>query len=127
MECAICYEKFFTPKTQEKFEKIYNENIKNNNYDEIQKLFNLLITPKHNTTYACSTPNCKCLICCDCWINITKDDMLNNNYHFKCPYCRQVGWKDCMNKVFNELQAKVLGKKEAFESIYKRLFPKNII
>jgi hypothetical protein len=35
MECAICFSKFFTPKTKEEFDKMYNENVKNNDYDEI--------------------------------------------------------------------------------------------
>ena len=42
MECAICYEKFFTPKSQKEFEKIYNEIVKNNNYNEIMKFKTLL-------------------------------------------------------------------------------------
>ena len=130
MECAICYEKFFIPKTQEEFERIYEENVKNNNYDEIQKFLNLVITSKHNTTHSCSTPNCECFICEDCWIKVTYgksiDEMteedMSNNFHFKCPHCRQVDWKDCMNNVFNELQSKVLGEEEALEVIYRRCF-----
>ena len=41
MECAICYEKFFTPKTQEEFEKIYEDIIKNNSKYGIHKFFKL--------------------------------------------------------------------------------------
>jgi 3-dehydroquinate dehydratase len=63
MECAICFEKFFTPKTKEELEKIYNENVKNNTYDEIINFENLLITSKHNTTHTCPTSNCQCIIC----------------------------------------------------------------
>ena len=130
MECAICYEKFFIPKTQEEFERICEENVKNNNYDEIQKFLNLVITSKHNTTHSCSTPNCECLICEDCWIKVTYgksiDEMteedMSNNFHFKCPHCRQVDWKDCMNNVFNELHSNVLGEEEALEVIYRRCF-----
>ena len=133
MECAVCYEKFFTPKTQEELEKIYKENVKNNDYDEIIKFNNLLITPKHNNTHSCSTPNCECLICGNCWIKIThngknlmeadEDDMPSKYDYFECPYCRQIDWKDYMNNVFNELQVKVLGHEEAVEAIYKRFFP----
>ena len=133
MECAICYEKFFTPKSQEEFEKIYNENVKDNNFDEIDKFFNLLITHKINYTHSCSTPNCECLICRDCWINITHngkgiyemtvDNMPSIYDYFKCPYCKQIDWKDYMNNVFNELQEKILGKEEFFKAVYKRCFP----
>ena len=133
MECAICYEKFFTPKSQEEYEKIYNENVKDNNYHEIMKFTNLLITAKHNDTHACYTPNCECLICGDCWINIThngkgidemtEDDMPSIYDYFKCPYCRQIDWKDYMHNVFNELQQKVLGEEEFIKAVYKRCFP----
>jgi hypothetical protein len=132
MECAICYEKFFRPKTHEEFERKYEETVKNNDYNEIQKFLNLLITSKHNTTYSCSTPYCECLVCGDCWIKITHngksidemtEDDMSNNYYFKCPYCRQVDWKDCMNNIFDELQIKVLGKKGALEPIFRRWFP----
>ena len=133
MECAVCYEKFFTPKTQEEVEKIYKENVKNNDYDEIIKINNLLITSKHNNTHTCSTPNCECLICGNCWIKITHnliwkkeahDDDIPSMYdYFECPYCRQVNWKDYMNNVFNELQKKVLGEDEFIEEFYKRYFP----
>ena len=133
MKCAICYEKFFTPKTEEEFKKIYKENFKNNNYDEIMKFDNLLITSKHNNTYICPTPNCKCLICCDCWIKIThngknlmeaeEDDMPSTYDYFKCPYCRQIDWKYYMNNVFNELQKKLLSEEEFIYAVYKRLFP----
>jgi hypothetical protein len=128
MECAICYEHFFTPKNQEEFEKIYNENVKiynenvKNDYAEIMKFENLLITHKHNNTHYCSTSNCECLICGDCWIKIThngkgidemnEDDMPSIYDYFECPYCRQVDWKYYMKNVFNELQKQVLGEKE---------------
>ena len=115
MECAICYEKFFTPKTEEEFKKKYKENVKNNN------------------THICPTPNCKCLICCDCWIKIThngknlmeaeEDDMPSTYDYFKCPYCRQIDWKYYMDNVFNELQKKLLSEEEFIYAVYKRLFP----
>jgi hypothetical protein len=130
MECAICYEKFFTPKSQEEFEKIYNENVKDDNYDEIMKFKNLLITPKHNHTHSCSTPNCEYLMCGDCWIKtthngkgiyeLTEHDIPSIYDYFKCPYCRQIDWKDYMNNVFNELQEKVLGKEEFINAFFKR-------
>jgi hypothetical protein len=133
MQCAICYENFFTPKSQEEFEKIYKENVKNNSYDEIMKFKNLLITPKHNDTHSCSAPNCECLICRDCWTKITHNgkgidemteyDMPSIYDYFRCPYCRQIDWKDYMNNVFNELQEKVLGKEEFIKAFCKRCFP----
>ena len=133
MECAICNKKFFTPKSQEELEKIYKENVKKNDYGEIMKFYNLLITSKHNTTHSCSTPNCHCLICGDCWCNITykvkgideinEDDISSINNIFECPYCRQIDLKYYMNNVFNELQQKVLGEKEFIAVFYKRCFP----
>lgn len=136
MECAICYEKFFTPKTKEEFEKVYKENVKNNDYDEIMKFKNLLITSKHNYTHTCPTPNCECIICSDCWIKIThngknlmeadEDNMPSIYDLFKCPYCTQIDWKDYMNNVFNELQKKVLGEDEFIKAVYKRLFPREL-
>ena len=133
MECAICFEKFFTPKTKEELEKIYNENVKNNTYDEIINFENLLITSKHNTTHTCPTSNCPCIICRECWIKITHngksademtlDDMPSIYDYFECPFCRQIDWKYYMNNVLNELQKKVLGEEEFLEVIYKRCFP----
>jgi hypothetical protein len=133
MKCSICYEKFFTPKSEEECKKLYKENVKDHNFDEIMKFDNLLITSKHNNTHSCSTSNCECLICGDCWIKITHngkgidamtdDDIPSKYNYFKCPYCRQVDWKDYMNNVFNELSHKVLGKDECVYEIYKRLLP----
>jgi hypothetical protein len=139
MECAICYEKFFTPKTKEEFEQLYNENVKNKNYEEIIKFENLLITTKHNKTHTCSNPNCGCLICCDCWIKIThngksieemtEDDMPDiipeKDNLIKCPYCMQIDWKYYMNNVFNELQKKVLGEEEFIKVMYKKMFSRS--
>ena len=119
MECAICYEKFFTPKTKAELEGLIDENIKNKSYKEIEKFKNLLITNKHNETHTCSTPKCECIICGDCWIKITHkgkiideikdDDFPNISDKFVCPYCKIIDWKYYMNNVFNELQKKVLG------------------
>ena len=105
MECAICYEQFFIPKNKEELVKLINKHVNNNNnYNEITKFKNLLITPKHNETHICSTLNCGCLICRDCWIkithkgndimNATEDDMPTIYDKFICPYCRNV---DCKN------------------------------
>lgn len=133
MECAICYEKFFTPKTKEELEKMYEENVKNNDYNEVMKFENLLITSKHNTTHSCPTLNCDCIICGDCWIKITHngksiDEMMEHDMpsiydYFECPFCRQIDWKHYMNNVFNELQQKVLGEEEFYKLFYKRCFP----
>jgi len=131
MECAICYENFFTPKSQEEYEKLCNENIEDADYDEIMKFKNLLITPKHNHTHYCSTPNCDCVICGNCWIKYThkgKDimnakmsDMPSIYDYFTCPYCKNVDWKDYMNNVFNQLQQKVLGEKEFNKLIREKM------
>ena len=131
MECAICFSKFFIPKTKEELDIMYKENVKNNDYVEIDKFKNLLITSKHNTTHTCSIPNCECLICGDCWIKITHkgkdimeatiDDMPSIYDYFICPYCRNIDWKDYMNNVFNELQRKVLGDEEFQKIIIERI------
>lgn len=109
MKCAICCKKFFKPKTQEELEKIIEENIENYDYDEVMKFEDFLITSKHNTTHSCSTPNCECLICRGCWIRITPngksiDQMIENDMpsiynYFKCPFCKQINWKNYMNNV----------------------------
>lgn len=138
MECAVCYEKFFRPKSKKEFKKMYNENVKNNDFVEMMKFTNLLITPKHNNTHTCSTPNCSCLICGDCWIKIKitcdgKDineiewDNIPSVYDFFCcPYCRQIDWKEYMNNVFNELQIKVLGQEDSTYAIFKRLYKNDL-
>jgi len=133
MECAICYEKFFIPKTKEEFENMYNKNVQDNNLEQIMKFTNLLITSKHNTSYKCPTPNCNCIICENCWIKIKHnvkdiDEILeyenkyNYNY-FKCPYCIQIDWKEYMNNVFVELQKKILPEDIFLEETFKRIFP----
>ena len=141
MECAICYQKFYKPKTQGEFKKIYNEiieSVKNNNYDEIDEIVevmrmkNFIITPKHNTTHSCSTPNCESIICCDCWTKIThngknmyqvnENDIPNIYQYFECPFCRQIDWKGYMNNVFNELQQKVLGNEDFYKVLYEKTF-----
>ena len=122
MECAICYETFFIPKNKAEFENFWKENVPNDSCDEIMRFRNLLITSKCNNTHSCSIPNCECLICGDCWGKIThKDDVrllvddLPSMYdYFKCPYCREVDWKDYMHNVLFELQKKVLGGDEAW-------------
>lgn len=126
MECSICFERFFTPKTQDELNKLYEENVKNkDDLSEIFKFRNLLITSKNNQTHVCSTPNCGCLTCGDCWMkithkgkglmdlmNITSDDMPSMHDYFICPYCRIIDWKYYMNNVFQELQTKILGEEE---------------
>ena len=138
MECAICYEKFFTPKTIEELENMYEENVNNNDYDEIIKFKNLLITSKHNETHICSSPNCECVICRTCWfkythkgkdiMEMTEDDFMELTEYdmFVCPYCKNIDWKEYMNNVFNELQQKVLGEEEfiklSSEKILSKIF-----
>ncbi len=134
MECAICYNKFFIPKNGEELIKLIEENVKNNNFNEQTKFMNLVITPKHNTTHTCSTVNCNCIICDNCWIKILcngktideaeLDDLPNIYSYFKCPYCRQIDWKEYMNNVFMELKQKILPEDEFLLETYNRLFPK---
>ena len=131
MKCAICFETFFRPKTKKELEKMYDENVKNNDYNEVMKFETLLITTKHNTTHACSTPNCERIICGDCWVKITHngksiDEMMENDMpsiydYFECPFCRQIDWKYYMNNVFNELQKKVLGEEEFYKRVSQKI------
>ena len=98
---------------------------------EYISFLNYLITNKHNTSYKCPTYNCQRTVCLNCYNSIKINDEINNEYEeaneyndfpsnysiFRCPYCRNVDWKDYMNNVFYELQIKVLGVKE-----FQRLF-----
>ena len=131
MECGICFETFFTPKTKEELKNYYKENVKEKSYNEIMKFENLLITTKHNSTHSCSTPNCNTLICSDCWIKIThkgndlmeatEDEFPSIYDYFICPFCNQIDWKYYMNNVFNELQEKVLGQEQFLELYTEKL------
>jgi hypothetical protein len=120
MECAICFEKFFIPTSQEELEKMYKENVKNNQYNNMIKFTNLLITSKNNRTHTCSTQNCECIICGDCWFKITNkdDDDIPSKYNFTCPYCRNIDWKHYMNNVFGELRYKLLNLEEIYADLY---------
>jgi hypothetical protein len=136
MECAICYEKFFTPKSQEEFEIKLEDIVNNDSEGGICKFLNYLITDKYNTTYKCPIPNCECVVCSDCYISIQINDDINteyeedneyndipsNNSKFRFPYCRNIDWKDYMNGVFNELQMKVLGKNKFEKILFKKCF-----
>jgi hypothetical protein len=133
MECAICYEKFFTPKTKKELEMLLNIHVNNKDFNTIMKFRNLLITDNHNETHSCSTPNCNCLICGDCWIKVTHngknideaydDDIPNIYTYFQCPFCRNVDWKYYMKNVLNELQQKVLGEEAFNEMYFNKVFP----
>ncbi len=133
MECAICYEKFFTPKTKKEFEMLLNIHVKNKDFTTTMKFRNLLITYNHNETHSCSTPNCECLICGDCWIKVTHnekkideacdDDIPNISKYFRCPFCRNVDWKYYMKNVLTELQQKVLGEEAFHEMYFTKVFP----
>ena len=122
MDCAICYEKFFINKKEEELDKIFEDAVMKNDYNELTRLNYLIITPHHNTTHICSTPNCECIICHNCWFKITHkgkgmfeatdDDAPNMYDKFICPYCRNVDWKDYMNNVFHELRVKLLTREE---------------
>ena len=133
MECAICYEKFFTPKTKKDLEMLLNIHVKNKDFNTIMKFRNLLITDNHNETHSCSTPNCECLICGDCWIKVIcngknidevcDDDIPCIYKYFQCPFCRNVDWKYYMKNVLNELQEKVLGEEAFNEMYFNKVFP----
>ena len=132
MECAICYEKFIMTETMTEKEqnKLENE-IKNYSREEMMKFSNLLITKNRNLTHTCSTPNCECVICGDCWIKITHngkcsdtctdDDEPKFGDTFVCPYCRIIDWKDYMTtNVLLELQVKLLGNDVASEALARK-------
>ena len=86
---------------------------------------------KIKNMHTCSTVNCKCVICLECWTKITHkgknimnakiSDMPSIYDYFACPYCRNVDWKDYMNNVFNQLQQKVLGEKEFNKLIREKM------
>lgn len=130
MECAICYEIFFKPNTEEELReaiKNYKEEMitMKNDIEKMiehgQKFKALLITPTNNTLHRCPTPNCECIICAICWDKINENR--RNVHSYKCPYCRQIDWKLYMNYVLDTLQIKVLGINE-FSKIYvRRCFP----
>ena len=115
MYCYICFETFFTPKTQEELKKIYKQNIKN--YEDYLKFTNFLIIPNYNESHKCYIENCDSLICRDCWnkINHKGKSFLYTNVNDRqtiyeyvmCPYCRNIDWKYYMNNVFNELNKKI--------------------
>lgn len=113
MECAICYEKFVKPMNKEELETMLNS------YDGgILKFKNLLITTRHNTTHTCPTLNCNCIICGDCWFKLTrtnKSSVSNIYEYFKCPYCRQIDWKEYMSK-FVLIDLKKLTNNEEFSN-----------
>jgi hypothetical protein len=80
MECAICYERFLTPKTKKEFAALLNEHVKQNDDEEIERFLNLIITPRHNNTHTCTTPMCESLFCLNCWGKIKRGGI--------CPFCR---------------------------------------
>jgi hypothetical protein len=133
MECSICFEKFFRPTNKEELQKIRDENIKDKNNEEDNfRFYNFVITPTHNMTYKCPTNNCECILCCECYTkytcngkdmnNMTDEDMPSKYDTFCCPFCRNIDWKSYMERVFDELQYKVLGD-DALNLIMKRKFP----
>jgi len=115
MECAICFEKFFTPISKEELVD-WLEDKKNNRVEG--NMFNLLVTSKHNNNHRCYIENCHCVICGDCWDKITQQKNDNVQY-FRCPYCRNIDWKEYMTNVFVELKIKVLGEEEYFKLMYE--------
>ena len=130
MECAICYERFFKPNTEEELHEAIEKSqeemrtMKNDIEKMIehgQKFKVLLITPTNNTSHRCPTPNCECIICAICWDKINENRRNVDSY--KCPYCIQIDWKYYMNYVLDTLQLKVLGEEEFHKAYVKRLFP----
>jgi hypothetical protein len=134
MECSICYENFLYANSQEETIELYANFKKNKNIDEFEimsKFEGFLITSKHNETQKCDSPNCNSMICGNCWIDYTADELLVSNKElFKCPFCRQIYWKYYMkNNVHSQLIITVLkknhlSKDEIAKHIYERLFKK---
>ncbi len=119
MECAICFEKFFTPKSKEEIVNWLNDK-KINRVEG--NMFNLFVTSKHNNNHKCYIENCQCIICGNCWDKLKNDDDIAGQYHYhKCPYCRNIDWKDYMKHVFEELQLKVLGEEDFFKQMYESI------
>ena len=122
MECNICFDNFFIPKTKEERLNFIKEWRKCTADEDALKKMNLLITPKHNRTYSCSTPNCNYIICGNCFDKINKEydyksvNDLPSWDEIKCPFCRQTDWKYYMKKyVLDQLQYKVLEPEEYIE------------
>jgi hypothetical protein len=121
MECDLCCEKFFIPKTKEEMINFIKK-LRTCTDEEGKKKMKLLITPKHNLTHSCSTPNCNYIMCENCWEKINKVDQESSLDdlpcwgEIKCPYCRQTDWKYYMKKyVLDQLQYKVLEPEEYIE------------
>ena len=128
MECVICCEKYYYPKSQEELsERLHQaiDGLPNGGpiwYSAIEKFKALLITQKHNTIHQCYNPKCGCLTCDYCWSryvnngkeqnNKTVDDMPGIYDTFKCPYCREIDWKFYYGNVLQELEKTVLGMDE---------------
>ena len=112
MECSICYESFFKPKTNEELKKKINKLWNNKDFD-LAKFDSLLITPNHNTTFKCSTNNCNNIICEVCWDKSSKlDDFISNikPKNFTCPFCKQINYDKYYKKtVLIELKQKFFG------------------
>jgi len=156
MECSICYESFFLPKSNEDYKfKNLPENLKKNSYINLSAIRNLLITDKYNSTYKCPIENCDSIICQKCWTSLLynsvlqkksirnnlsdaeegrdddddgDDDDLDIYYLFSCPYCRNIDWKQYMsNHVLLQLLVSKLGVDIVHEDLMKKIREKNKI
>jgi len=134
MECYICYNKIFIPKTSEehnelkkRFMKLYKDITGTYKICELIKFKGCIITDKNNPTYKCPTPNCNSIICGNCFIklthngkdliDITDDDLPDWNDIIVCPYCREKDWKYYMkNNVLDQLQRQIL-KNDEYENL----------
>lgn len=108
MECAICYNKFIQPTSDENCEELKKEFMANHTYDNDKdiKYMSLLLIPNMKPRYRCQNDKCGMYMCDYCYENT-----INEKELFKCHYCRMNDYKTYMKiNVFRELQIKVLGK-----------------
>ena len=62
--------------------------------------------------FKCSIKNCECVICNNCVVNIYDNQI--DSEHFKCPFCRQICYKEYFSTVVlgMELKNKMEEKKQ---------------
>lgn len=132
MECSICYESFVFPKSLIELEELEEVYMRDEN-KSVLKFQDLVITPTHNTSIKCETPNCNSVVCGSCWYmyicngkdidESTLDDIESSIGKLqKCPLCRQVYWKKHMETVQNELLSKVLNEHDYSVYMFKKCF-----
>ena len=95
------------------------------------KIQGLLINNKTNDVmntniFKCHTPGCNVLFCYTCYNKIKKNSDYDDesepysyNNKFKCPYCRNIDFKDYMkHNVLNQMMCKILTPEEACKLFY---------